>query len=314
MPKKAGEFLIGLAKKSGLDLTPEQQEHINKIDVELSDEFISPIDKSLISLKDAMNNHSDIRNHYHAQVYDKFDNNLKDLMDELELGDNERNAILTERNTNKRIPALIKLVKGLEQQKATANLPDKAAINKQMEDLNAQIRLEKENYNKAVAEFEKQRKEDRINSKKDKLFSNYKTIYDDLDPEIREMNLRNLLDKNLQDNNATLSFDDNGNFVLVKKDGTNFFDGDKNQQEFPATFVEKVLSRNKILKTTQVQTSQSAAGDTNNGQQGNPAGGSANSNQNASNHQAKIVKSMNAEAIRDLTKNAQNPVFGGGVA
>lgn len=313
MPKKAGEFLIGLAKKSGLELSPEQMEHINKIDVELTDEFITPIDKSLISLKDAMSNHSDIRNHYHAQIYDGFDASLKTLMDELELGDNERNAILTERNTNKRLPLLVKKVKELEHLKANADKPDKAAINKQIEDYNTEIRQVKEARVKDKEEFDRQLKQYRIDSKKTTLYSPYKTIHDELNPEVKDMIIRSLIDKELQDNNAQMDFDANGNFVLLKKDGMNYF-GDNNQTISPTQFVESVLSRNKQLVTTQKQTAQSAAGDTNNGQQGNPAGGSANSNGNASNHQAKIIKSMNAEAIRDLKQNAQNPIFGGGVA
>lgn len=308
MPKKISEFLIGLAKKAGVELTAEQQElltggELGRID--LDDTIVTPIDNSLISLRDAKNNHPDIKNHYVKGAYDGIDALLLSQMDEYEFGENERNAILTERNTNKRLPLMVKMVKDLEHRKANADKPDKAAINKQIEDLNHAIRQEKEEKAKLAAEYDNKLKQFKIDSKKQTLLSNYKTIYDDLAPEVKYMTLFNLINKDLQDNNAEIVLGDGDSAALYKKDGTNYY-GDNNQQINLQQFIESSLSRNKILKTTSTA-AQQPAGDTNqNGQ--NPNGGTANGNGKPQNH---LLKSLNSKSLADIKQNEQNPIFGG---
>jgi len=309
MAKKISEFLMGLARKAGVELSQEQQDFINGGElgrIDLDDSISTPIDNSLISLKDAKNNHSEIRNFYHKQVYDGFDASLTSLMEELELDDNGKNAILTERNTNKRLPLLVKMVKDLEQRKANADKPDKAAINKQIDDLNAAIRTEKTNGENLQKDFDLKLKQFKIDGKKQSLLSGYKTIYDELDPEVKYMTLINVLNKNLQDNNADVVLGDGDSVSLLKKDGTNYF-GDNNQQVNLQQFIESTLSRNNLLVTTPKVASQALASDNPNGQ--NPQGGNANGNGNTSNH---LLKSLNKQAIADLVQNSQNPVFGGG--
>lgn len=305
MPKKVSEFLIGLAKKSGVELTPEQQEHISKIDVELDDNFVNPIDNSLISLRDAKNNHPDIKNHYVKGAYDGIDSLLLSQMEEYEFGENEKNAILAERNTNKRVALMNKMVKDLEHRKANADKPDKAAINKQIEDLNAEIRAHKAQVEAIRQESENKFKQFKIDSKKQTLLSNYKTIYDDLSPEVKYMTLFNLLNKDLQDNNAEFVLGEGDSINLLKKDGTNYY-GDNNQQMNTQQFIESSLSRNKILKTTSTAAQQSA-GDTQQNN-ANPNGGTSNGNGKAQNH---LLKSLNSAALESIKQNAANPVFGG---
>jgi hypothetical protein len=317
MPKKLNEFLQSLIKKSGVELTDEQTAMLNNealSAVEMPDEIVNGVNNSLISLKDAKNNHTDIRSYYHKQLYDAWDASLLSLMDDMEFPEADKNEVLVERNTNKRLPLLVKKARELENKKATANMPDKAAINKERDELNAKIRQEQEKYNKAISDFEEQRRQDRINAKKDALIMPYKTIFDDLDMDVRNSTIRNLIDKNLQDNNAHFSFDENGNFVLQKKDGTNFF-GEGNQQEFPATFVEKILSRNKILKTTSKEGSQPPAGETGNNQNGNaqnPGGVNTTNGNGQGTNQAAYLKSLNGRALADIKTNAENPIIPGG--
>lgn len=315
MAKKLSEFLQGLIKKSGVELTDEQQAFFNNealANVEMPDEIVTGVNNSLISLKDAKNNHSDIRNYYHKQVYDSTDALIEKLMDDHEFSEADRNEVLVERNTNKRLPLVVKKARELEYKKATANQPDKAAINKQLEELNAKIRLTNEEKEALKAQFAEERRQDRIRQQKIELITPLKTIFDELNPAVRTATLLNLIDKDLQDNNADLTFDANGNVVLLKKDGTNFF-GEGNQQEFPATYVEKVLSRNKILKTTSKEGSQPPAGETgNNGNAQNPGGvNTANGNGQGTN-QAALLKNLNGRALADLETNAKNPIIGSG--
>lgn len=317
MAKKLSEFLQALVKKSGVELSPEQKELLSGetfAALEIPDEIITPIDTSLISLRDAKNNHSEIRNFYHKQVYDGVDAVMNNVMDELELDDAARNEIAVERNATKRLPLLVKKAAELERKKATANQPDKAAINKLMDDAQAEIRALKAKMTADAEQFKEMRRQDRIAMKKETLVLPYKTIFDDLDPEVKAISIRNLIDKELQDNNAKFDFDEHNNFVLVKNDGTNFF-GENHTQEFPATFVEKVLSRSKVLKTTAPTPPQGQnAGDANgNNNNQTPNGGNVNGNGGGANNQSHLLKSLNGDALKTLEINAANPVFGGGV-
>ena len=308
MPKKISDFLIGLAKKAGVELSAEQQEFLTGGELgrlDLDDTIVTPIDNSLISLKDAKNNHSEIRNFYHKQVYDGFDASLGTLMDEMELDDATRNEILVERNVSKRLPLLVKKVRDLEQRKANADKPDKAAINKQIEDLNHAIRQEKEERARVASEYDNKLKQFKIDSKKQTLLSNYKTIYDDLAPEVKYMTLFNVINKDLQDNNAEIVLGDGDSVALYKKDGTNYY-GDNNQQINLQQFIESSLSRSKILKTTSTAAQQPAGDANQNGQ--NPNGGTANGNGRAQNT---ALKSINGAAREALKQNAANPIFGG---
>jgi hypothetical protein len=71
--------------------------------------------------------------------------------------------------------------------------------------------------------------------------SKYKTVYDTLPGDVKKIAMTSLLNKNLQDSNAVLSIDDNGNFVLVGKDGTNVF-GSDHRQLTPDAFFDKTFA------------------------------------------------------------------------
>lgn len=91
-----------------------------------------------------------------------------------------------------------------------------------------------------------------MQSRVETMLASYKTTFDELDPSVKAATIRSLLDKELQDKDAELTYDDKGNFTLLKKDGSNFY-GDNHQQVNPQSFLEQLLSRHKLLITTPKQ-------------------------------------------------------------
>ncbi|MBA3830069.1 MAG: hypothetical protein H0X33_14100 [Taibaiella sp.] len=314
MAKTMGSFIGELMKKAGVDPTLEIYKgfftHPQLEAIEVTDEVLKAIDNNLISLAAAKNNHTDIKNHYTKQALDGIDKSLDDLMNELELDDATKNQVLVERSTYKKPAALIKVIKQLETAKATASAPDKAAINKQLEELHAQIKVEKDNSVKAKNDYDRQLSEFKKEIKVSGLYANEKTVLDTLDPEARNTAINVLINKALQDNNAKITFDENNNLVLTKNDGTNYF-GDNNQQVTPKQFVEQTLSRNKLLVTTQAPPpSNGANGSVNNVFNGQSAAPASGSTANGNNSAAATIKELNAQALKDMASSNSQPAFG----
>ena len=279
--KNLGEFLKDLAKKGGLNIEDDAVKAFFSNEafaaIEVPEPVFKPIESSLISLTDAKNNHPDIKNHYTKQALDGLDKNIDSLMEQFGLTPDEVNEIKVERNSYKRPELLIKKLQQLEQKKANADKPDKAAIQKQIDDLHAQVRASQEETKAVRAESALNTKQMKINYKLDSLLGSHKTIYDTLDPDVRNTTFQTLLQKRLQDNNAKFDFDENGKFILIKNDGTNFY-GDSNQQVDAKQFVEQVLSANKLLVTTSNQQNNNSGGANSQQSQSGQQNGSAPQN------------------------------------
>lgn len=254
MAKQLGEFFVDIAKKSGINADDEALKTLlangDFFKFELPDDLAKNIDTALISMKDAKNNHTDLKNHYTKQALDGLDSTINALLDELGIPEDMRNEIMLERSSYKRPAVLIRKVKELEQKKANADKPDKAAIQKELDGLHAQLRAATDKEKQLESDYAKKEVNLRRQYRLGSMLSGYKTVFDTLDAEVKNTTLQALIDKNLQDNNAQMTFDENGNFVLLKKDGTNFY-GDNNQQINAQQYIEQILSRNKALITTQ---------------------------------------------------------------
>lgn len=255
-----GEYLHALATKAGMnpddDVLKNFLMHGELVKIEIPEEITKGIDSKLISIADAKNNHPEIKPHYTQQSLMTIDKTIEKLLEELGLDDNLRAEVLSETSTYKRVPKLVEKVRELEISKAAASKGDKAQIQAQIDELHAKIRTEKDRADKAEQSFKDELRNYKINNKRQSLFGAYKTIYDDLDPEVKATTINALLLKRLQEDNADITFDENENLVLLKKDGTNFYDTDNNKQVNPQQYIEQLLSKSKILKTAPTPTVQ----------------------------------------------------------
>lgn len=253
MAKTLGEFIFEIAKKAGvkedhpklIELAQKKELFTDPFD----DELDTSINAALISLRDAKNNHTEIRNHYHNQSLLPIDKIITKILDEAELDDNTKAGIIAETSTYKKVPMLLEAIKAAEGKKGVTDKEAQKKYQKQIDDLHAEIRNEKADRAKDKEAFDNNMNQFKLDSAVDRMFEGYKTIYDELDPEVRTMTIRHLRQKELQDNQAEYAFDENNSIVLRKKDGTSFY-GKDNQPVTPKAFAESILSKNKILKVT----------------------------------------------------------------
>lgn len=310
MAKNLADFLREQAKKAGINIDDDAHKAFFTNDaltaIEVPETIFKAVDSSLISLTDAKNNHPDIKNFYTRQSLDTLDKTIDALMEKFGFSADDINEIKVERSSYARPELLAKKIQQLEQKKANADKPDRAAIQKQIDDLHAGLRTEQEKTKKLETDYALKEKQMRVGYKLQSLLGEHKTIYDELDPEVKYTTFQTLLNKRLQDNNAKLDFDENGNFILIKNDGTNFY-GDSNQQVNAKQFVEQTLSANKLLVTT--KTAPNAANGANgqqsqNGQQNGSAPANGSGKQAGANG---TYKELMAQAQKDAAQ--ATPVF-----
>lgn len=296
---KLKDFVIGLARKAGYDITAEAAKPFFDAlpDTDVPEDVQKGVDNNLISITDAKNNHPILKNHYHKQALDGIDSTIMDLMTEMEVDDDTKNLILAEKSSFKRVPLLTKKIAELTAAKAGASQPDKKKIQDQIDALHTQIAAEKTARAIDKKSFDDQLKGYQVKYKVDTLLSAHKTIHDDLDPEVKSTVINTLITKALQDNQAKFDFDETGNFTLLKNDGTNFY-GENHQQITPAQFIEQTLAKTKQLKV-------SPAANPANPQRGNPTkkvdGAPENTGQQA-------VTDLNAQALKDFAESTKNGV------
>lgn len=203
MPKLK-DFLTALAKKAGYDTESVTAKPFfdGLPDTDVPEDIHAGVDNSLISVKDAKNNHSEIRNHYKSQTLDSLDKTIETVLTEYSVDDQTRNEILGIPSTYQRFPAVIKKIAELTEKKAGAGTKDKASIQKEIDDLHKQVAAEKLNRETDKKAFENQMTTYRIDSKINQMLSGFKTIHDELDPEIKATVIKTLLQKEIQDNQA----------------------------------------------------------------------------------------------------------------
>ena len=268
---KLHSFLFSLAEKAGIDpkdagLT-EILSNAALDNVELSKDLESSINKSLLSVVDAKNNHPEIKTHYFAEIMANVDRSLDDFYREAGLDQKVIDEVSKERSSTKRIALLgTKLKEVIENaSKSTKKAPEVDSLNQQINDLNEKLRVEKEgrkaDNDKAKGEMNTFKTELNLNNKTGSV----KTIYDELPSDVRAISIRNILEKELQDSNASFILDENGSLKLQKKDGSNYFD-ENNRQLTVDDFINKTLAKNKILKQSAPNSEQTGGSPANNGQ------------------------------------------------
>lgn len=293
------DFISAFALKAGIPKDNEELKGIlsandlNKI--EMPEALFNSIDTSLLSLESAKNNHPALKSVYFAQALDGFDKEFEKMKDEYQLPDDIWEDIKKERSTYKKAALITAKVKELETKKAGATTKeDKGAFQKQIDELTKAL-AEKEN---ALTEVKNNSKKELADFKKniklESLFSNYKTIFDDLPAETKALTIKNILFKELQDNDVDFILDDKESLDLLKKDGTAYL-GPNHQRITTNAFIDSVLAKNKILKTTE------AAPAATQSQPGNPTAIAATKN-------GLGVKALVQEQLDALDRNRANNI------
>lgn len=308
MPKTAADFLKELAIKAGVKIDDEAIKPLlaapELANINIPDALITGIDNGLLSLDAAKNNHSAIKGHYFSQAYDGLDKELTRFIDENKLPDEIKNEILAEKSSTKRAVLLAAKIKELEEKKATSGKGEKDSLQQQINDLNNQLRVEKDKEAGIRAEYEGKLKDVKMGYTLGSLLGSYKTIYDELDGEVKDITLKAIINKSLNADAAELTVDDSGQLILRKKDGSNFF-GEDNRLLTPKSYLDKIMSRDKILKVSDQNQNQNGNGNgaknhvNNNGSQQRQNQNNGNGNGNTANH---ALSSLADQALADLER------------
>lgn len=180
---------------------------------------------------------------------------MQRVIDELELDDETKNALTGEKSSYKRFESLVAKLKEAKADKAGASTKaDKDAYQKQIDDLQSQLRAANDTLKSKESEFTMQRKKDQIDFKLQNLLSGYKTIFDDLDADIKHTSLISAINKELQGKEAKFDIDDNGQLILLRNDGTKLY-GQNNVAIEAKNLIDSAFATNKILKVSEQQQS-----------------------------------------------------------
>ena len=264
--KNLGQLLQHLATKAGIDAADKNLVSVlsnaDLTKITLHSDLVKGIDENLISLDAAMDNHPAIGSKYKAETLAGFDKSIKRILDDSGLADEVKNEILGVRSTFQRFETLsTKLKEHYDTQLAASKKDggkdggDKAALLKQIDDLQAQIRTEKDNWANEKAQLEAQRSGDRLEFKMRNLLSGYKTTIDEMDADIRHTTLMTAINKKLQEHDAELKWDEKGELVPFKKDGSKLY-GANNIPITLQSLIDTSLAQHKLLKTAEQQQQQ----------------------------------------------------------
>lgn len=271
MPSNLLTLFEQLAEKAGIALDDARLTEFFKrpeLLVTVPDEISATLNKTLISLEDAKNNHPIIKSHYFAEVMANVDRALQKVYQKLQLDDEIVAELSKETSSTKRIALLgDKLDEVIAEKTKAAGKGDSAAsaaLQKQIDDLNAALRAEKDARKTDKSSYETEMLNYKIENSLSGKIGGLKTIYDTLPADVRATTIKTLLNKEFQDSDVKLVIDENGGLKLQKKDGSNYYD-ENNRQVSADEFIQRTLAKNKIL-------SQSAPPAGGNGGGGEPGG------------------------------------------
>lgn len=239
MPQLIGDLINSLALKAGINGDDESLKsllaspELQKINV--PDELATSMERGLLNIEAAKNNHPDIKKKYFADAYDGMDRFLLQQAENDMFDENDLAEIRAERSTTKKIELALSKLKTAAK---TAPKADKDEINQKITQLNDQLRAEKGSKESLKAEYEGKIKEINTRAALTAHLSKYKTIYDELPAGIKQTTLKAIIDQALQDNKADFAVGEDGTLSLIGKDGTNVF-GSDNRQLTVDSFLDK---------------------------------------------------------------------------
>jgi len=251
--KNLGQLIQHLAKKAGV--SSDDQHLINVLanaditKVTIHSDFVKAIDENLLSLDAAKDNHPDIKKVYVAQALNALDKKLAALIPDLGLSEDEAKKLEANTNTYSKLD---EVVKKLQEKKAVAATEDKSALQKQVDDLLAQLQTAEQDKAQAVANIESLRKADRTDYALKLMMNGVKTVYDNMPADAKDGAIGVLIKKALQDKDAEFDFDESDSFIIRKKDGTSLL-GANHTRITPQSFVDDILAQNKVLVVSQPQ-------------------------------------------------------------
>lgn len=245
-----GELINQLAQKAGVAASDQNLvnvlSHAELSKINVHSDLSNALDNNLLSLEIAKDNHPEIGSIYKAQALNALDKKLDTLAGDLGLSEDD--SYKTLKNSYKKLDLVVEKLKETKKPDGKAS----EGLQKQVDQLVAELKAVKETAEKEKTDLENAR----INDKKDYVlkgkFAGIKTILDQLDPEVRHTSLMTALNKKLQEHDAELKFDEGGNLVAIKKDGSRLLGANHTPIDLQS-ILDQTIAQNKLAVVTPPQ-------------------------------------------------------------
>lgn len=250
MPKQFGTWISELADIAGYDKS--KLIDLLSVNAQIPDDLVTAVNSNLMTLDTAKNN-IELKKYFHAQALNGIDAELKNVLSELELDDDSRQAIESETSSYKRVSKSLKLVKELEAKKSQANTKgEKTELQKEIDRLNNEIKTTK---------LQMQEKENEFNSKLESTLTEYQLnsilssknyAFGDMPKDVLTLTAKNLLQSALTSKGVKI-VRENDKLKLVRAEAPDLDYRENNTPVNIGDFVDRVLADNKLLKVSEAE-------------------------------------------------------------
>jgi hypothetical protein len=246
---KLNALITALAKKANIDITDAKFAGILATETDIPDELANAIESGLMSEAAAVANFS-VRNKIRAEVYNGIDKDVESLLEEFEFDEKNRTAVLSEKKASDRMKKLASILQ--EQSKAaekSGNPTKAAALEKQVEDLNKQIKTLTQTHQQKLDQLAADNENAQIGfSVKSILSSKKLALPETMSAEEKVEMVHGIINKELQAKGLKV-IRENGVLKLQKQDGTDPYDDKNNRLELPS-LIDGALAQRGLLKVS----------------------------------------------------------------
>ena len=247
MPKQFGTFISELAKNAGYDET--KLIDLLSINAQIPDDLVNAINSNLMTMDTAKNN-IELKKYFHAQALNGVDAELKSVLSEIELDDENRSAIESETSTYKKVSKSLKLVKELQEKKASATTKtEKTELQKEIDKLNNDIKALRNQSEEKEREYQSKLESTLTEYQLNSILSSKNYALDGIPKDVLTQTAKNLLQSELAKKGVKI-VRDNDNLKLVRAESPDLDYRENNTPVNIGDFVDSVLANNKLLKVS----------------------------------------------------------------
>jgi hypothetical protein len=251
MSVQLGNLIQLLAEKAGVDTTDKSVVDLLSINAQIDEGLFNKLKgylDSTLTIESAKHNPV-VAAHFKSLALLPIDTELEKLMDEFEFDDEVKSELKSEKSSYKRLGAIIRKIKELEQKRSEAKGSGKAELTNEINKLNQQILDLKKQYEDEINNLKQSHENDLLLFKIENELS--KRQYSDALPEaVRIAAAKELLKKEFTEKGIKPVLNSNKSIKLVRQDNTDLSYMENNKEVSFGEFVDKVLSTHAILKVS----------------------------------------------------------------
>jgi hypothetical protein len=248
MPKQFGTWISELADIAGYDKS--KLIDLLSVNAQIPDDLVNAVNSNLMTLDTAKNN-IELKKYFHAQALNGIDAELKNVLSELELDDESKQAIESETSSYKRVSKSLKLVKELEGKKLQANTKgEKTELQKEIDRLNNEIKTTKVQMQEKESEFNTKLESTLTEYQLNSILSSKNYAFGDMPKDVLTLTAKNLLQSALTSKGVKI-VRQNDNLKLVRAEAPDLDYRENNTPVNIGDFVDRVLADNKLLKVSE---------------------------------------------------------------